>query len=252
MRSETAALPSIFSSSMIRTTQFLVTGIAFIMVAFWPASSFFTHAFIKGPPITFAAVFTVSLLWSAYILMCSGRGEYLLSRDGMHTKPSHVDIAEERDRLLIRTLPRFAWHTLLLNMLLVPLYILAAAASGIDPFILASAVAVVMFSGLVSRFFGFAAYLLYGHQAWKGTLVSRGCFTLFFGISGLIVPGCNPVYLLYTMQLGQGHTHCFQYPDLVIHLLFAASVMVLLIWICSVLLKRRIQSKRVEDARPGL
>jgi len=146
------------------------------------------------------------------------------------------------------SLPGFILHTLFIHFILLPLFILSAVASGINLNLFWVAVIVLVISAFIARLIGFLTFLMYGYWNLKSFLISRGLFSFYFFLSGLIVPAFNPIYIIYKIYKQQ-RFGSFDISDFHIYLSFAIGLMTVLIIFCQILILNNRKKRKTESGK---
>ncbi len=241
-------MTSFFSANVLSATRICIGLLTICLICSWPVNPFFRYTYIGGTPLTFPILFVFSLIYVSHFHLACGKGEYLKKQYWIKYKRTDLHPMEKTLSFFTYSLPGFILHTLFIHFILLPLFILSAVASGINLNLFWVAVIVLVISAFIARLIGFLTFLMYGYWSLKSFLISRGLFSFYFFLSGLIVPAFNPIYIIYKIYKQQ-RFGSFDISDFHIYLSFAIGLMTVLIIFCQILILNNRKKRKTESRK---
>ncbi|MBW1961268.1 MAG: hypothetical protein JRJ04_07415 [Deltaproteobacteria bacterium] len=212
-----------------------------LLLLFWPRQALFHFL---GPdhqgPLTFFLVLAATLIITSYINLRCGRGEII--NTGMFSEYRKEAVATEKQRDFFQyALWVFLLHICHLMIPYAPLFVLAAAVSGITGSVFLKALSILLTASVLCRMVGFLMYLLWGRFRMEGYLISRTFIIVFIIVTAVFAPGLSPLRVLYGLQSGMGglgDKHDMgSYGS---YMSVAVSIIVFLMLLCQILIRRHI------------
>ena len=240
MNDEPKHLTAFFNPMVAAVSFGCIWLLTFLLVLFWPKSSLIS--FIKDfrIPLAYLGTFACTMLLHSYLSLRMGLGE--MHPDDYFTRLERIGLRlfEEENNFVAYGLIEFILHTLFMMFLTLPLLILAAALSGITPWVFFNSLVIIFTASLVCRTFSFLMYLCFGQWSKWARFFSRSFFVLFFVLTFAFARFTNPVFNLLLFHLGPGTS--LKTPDntYFLYIMIVTGLVLTLTLINQIIIRRRI------------
>jgi hypothetical protein len=180
-----------------------VTVTLVLMFLFWMKPDMVDYVRHYEIPMFFFWIFGISLVITAYLNLRCGLGEFTAIKETPWIEYQKNVTYEEERPFVTYGLIGFILHTVLLLLPLLPLLLMAAGLSAVEPAIVLRALIMILLLSLVCRLFGFWIYLWRGRKGPAAYFSTRLFFLLLFGVSIMFKGKSNPLVLLYNLNKGE-------------------------------------------------
>ncbi|MBW2621393.1 MAG: hypothetical protein JRD68_00675 [Deltaproteobacteria bacterium] len=234
-----------FFNPMVASVSFgCVWFLTFLMVLFWPKSSLVS--FIKDfrIPLAYLGTFTCTMLVHSYLSLRMGLGEMHPDDYFARLERRGLRLFEEENNFVTYGLIEFILHTLFMMFLTLPLLILAAAFSGIIPWVFLKSLVLIFTASLICRTFSFLMYLCLGQWSKWARFFSRSFFVLFFLLTLAFARFANPIFNLFLFHLEPGTS--LKTPDntYFLYIMIVTGLILTLTLISQIIIRRRTLAER--------
>ncbi|RPI79982.1 MAG: hypothetical protein EHM45_00640 [Desulfobacteraceae bacterium] len=154
-------------------------------------------------PMFFFWIFGICLVMTAYLNLRCGLGEFTSIKETPWIEYQKNVTYEEERPFATYGLIGFILHTVLLLLPLLPLLIMAAGFSAVEPPIVFRALAMILLFSLVSRLFGFWIYLAWDRKGPAAYFSTRIFFLILFGATVGFKEKGNVFVLLFALNKGE-------------------------------------------------
>lgn len=182
--------------------QGLAAALIFLFL-FWPKMPLAEWIRQQEIPLCFFWIFGLCLLMNAHLNLRCGLGEFTPIKETPWIEYQKNVTYEEERPFATYGLIGFILHTVLLLLPLLPLLLMAAGLSVIEPGIVLRALAMILLFSLVCRLFGFWIYLWRGRKGPAAYFSTRLFFMLLFGATVIFKEKGNALVLLYALNKGE-------------------------------------------------
>jgi hypothetical protein len=173
-------------TSLVILNKLLYQGLAgalFFVFLFWPKTALAESIRQQEIPLCFFGIFGICLLMNAYLNLRCGLGEFTPIKEMPWIEYQKNSTYEEERYFITYGLIGFILHTFLLLLPLLPLLLIAAGLSAIEPETAIQALGMILLLSLLCRLFGFWVYLWRGRKGAAAYFSTRIFFLLIFGIT---------------------------------------------------------------------
>jgi hypothetical protein len=170
---------------------------------FWPKMELAEWVRRQEIPLCFFGIFGLCLVMTAYLNLRCGLGEFTPIKETPWIEYQKNVTYEEERPFATYGLIGFILHTVLLLLPLLPLLLMAAGLSAVEPAIVLRALVMILLFSLVCRLFGFWIYLWRGRKGPAAYFSTRLFFLLLFGVTVIFKEKGNGLVLLFALNKGE-------------------------------------------------
>ncbi len=244
LKNEPKHLAAFFHPSVASVSFGCVWILTLLLVLFWPKSSLVNFIKEFRMPIAYLGTFTCIMLVHSYLSLKIGLGE--MHSDDYFTRLERKGIVlfEEENNFIPYGFIEFILHTLFMISLTLPLLIISAAVSGIEPGAFFKSLAVIFTASLICRTFSFLMYLCFGQWNRWGRFFTRLFFAIFFLSTFAFAFFINPIFNLYLFHVGPESFSKAPENTYFLYILGVTGVILALTLINQIIIRRRNLTRR--------